>query len=215
MKSNPLVPVEVFYIKDPRGVDEMVGSLTGDDNYEILDAKYQKKDLAQEIQQNSPQLILQQRKELWELLVKFEDLFDGTLGTWKDTKYNIELKEGTTPYHGRAYSIPKAYKRQVRLEVERLVKLKVLRKVNRSEWGAPTFVIPKKDRTIRFITNFRELNKRMKRKPYPLPNIQDLLLKLEGFTYATSLNSNMGYLSYRTDFQIVLLMHYCATMGQV
>ena len=43
------------------------------------------------------------------------------------------------------------------------------------------------------ITNFRELKVRIRRKPYPIPKIQDLLLKLEGFQYATSLDLNMGY----------------------
>ena len=98
-------------------------------------------------------------------------MFDGTLGTWKDTKYNIELKENVKPYHGRPYSIPQAYEKQLRYEVERLVKIGVLRKVNRSKWGAPNFVMPKKDRTIRFITNFRELNKQIKRKPYQSPTL--------------------------------------------
>jgi hypothetical protein len=37
------------------------------------------------------------------------------------------------------------------------------------------------------------LNKRIKRKPYLIPRIQDLLLKLEGFQYATTLDLNMGY----------------------
>ena len=74
-----------------------------------------------------------------------------------------------------------------------MVKIGILQKVNRSECGAPTFVTPKKDRTIRFITDFRELNKRIKRKPYPIPKIQDLLLKLKGFTFATLLDLNMGY----------------------
>ena len=79
------------------------------------------------------------------------------------------------------------------MEVDRLVKAGILRKVNRSEWAAPTFIIPKKDKTVRFITNFRELNKRILRKPYPILKIQDLLLKLEGFQYGTSLDLNMGY----------------------
>jgi hypothetical protein len=33
-----------------------------------------------------------------------------------------------------------------------------------------------------FISNFRELNKRIKQKPYPIPKIQDLLLNPEGFS---------------------------------
>ena len=46
---------------------------------------------------------------------------------------------------------------------------------------------------MRFILDFRELNKCIKCKPFPIPKIQDLLLKLEGFQHATSLNLNMGY----------------------
>ena len=71
----------------------------------------------------------------------------------------------------------------LQLEVDCLCKVNILRKVNRSEWAAPTFIIPKKDGTVQFISDFRELNKRIKRKPYPIPKIQDLMLKLEGFQY--------------------------------
>jgi hypothetical protein len=35
--------------------------------------------------------------------------------------------------------------------------------------------------------------------PFPLPKIQDLLLKMEGFTYATALDLNMGYYHIRLD----------------
>ena len=51
----------------------------------------------------------------------------------------------------------------------------------------------KKDQTVRFILDFCELNKQIKRKPCPIPKIQDLLLKVEGFQYATALDLNMGY----------------------
>ena len=74
-----------------------------------------------------------------------------------------------------------------------------MKKINLSQWAAPCFVIPKKDQTIRFISDFRELNKRIKRTPFPLPKIQDLLLKLEGFKYATSLDLNMGYYHIKLD----------------
>ena len=72
-----------------------------------------------------------------------------------------------------------------------------LKKVNRSEWAAPAFIIPKKDGSVRFISDFRELNKMILRKPYPIPNIQDMLLNLEGFQWATSLDLNMGYYHIR------------------
>ena len=61
------------------------------------------------------------------------------------------------------------------------------------EWAALTFITPMKNGTVRFISDFHELNKWIKRKPFPIPKIQDLLLKLEGFQCATSLDLNMGY----------------------
>jgi len=42
----------------------------------------------------------------------------------------------------------------LKAEVERLVKIGVLKKVNHSEWTAPAFVIPKKDGSVRFISDF-------------------------------------------------------------
>ena len=134
-----------------------------------------------------------QKEKLFKCMQKHESLFDGTLGKWTGTSYNIELKDNVKPYHARPYAVPKAYEQTLRQEVERLCKVGVLKRINHSEWAAPTFIIPKKDKTVRFISDFRELNKRISRKPYPIPHIQDLLLKLEGFQYATSLDLNMGY----------------------
>jgi hypothetical protein len=108
-------------------------------------------------------------------------------------QYDVELRPDAKPYHAKAYPIPKVHVNTLKMEVDRLCESGVLKKVNRSEWAAPTFIVPKKDGSVRFISDFRELNKRIKRKPYPIPKIQDMLLNLEGFRYATSLHLNMGY----------------------
>ena len=47
--------------------------------------------------------------------------------------------------------------------------------------------------TVRFISSFRGLNKTIKGKPFQALNINHLLLELEGFRYATSLDLTMGY----------------------
>jgi hypothetical protein len=47
--------------------------------------------------------------------------------------------------------------------------------------------------------NFRELNKRIVRKPYPIPKISTTPQELEGFTYATTLDLYMGYYTIRLD----------------
>jgi hypothetical protein len=52
---------------------------------------------------------------------------------------------------------------------------------------------------VPFISDFQELNKQLKRKPFPIPKINNLLLKLEGFQYAMSLDLNMGYYHVELD----------------
>jgi hypothetical protein len=52
---------------------------------------------------------------------------------------------------------------------------------------------------VRIISDFRVLNKRIVRKPYPIPKISTILqeLNVEGFIYATALDLNMGYYTIR------------------
>ena len=99
-----------------------------------------------------------EQQKLLQLLDKYKSLFDGTIGLWKNKLVKIELKEGATHYHARRYTIPKVYEQTLRLEVERLVRIGVLKRVNRSKWASPNFIIPKKVKAIRFITDFRKLN---------------------------------------------------------
>ena len=96
----------------------------------------------------------EEQQQLYQLLIKYKSLFDGTLGIWKNETLSIQLKPGVEPYHTRSFPIPKCYELTLRQEVNRLVQIGVLKKVNRSEWAAPTFIIPKKDGTVRFLSDF-------------------------------------------------------------
>jgi hypothetical protein len=44
-----------------------------------------------------------------------------------------------------------------------------------------------------------EINKRLVRKPFPIPKITMVLQELEGFSFATALDLNMGYYTTRLD----------------
>jgi Reverse transcriptase (RNA-dependent DNA polymerase) len=127
------------------------------------------------------------------LLSNYESLFNGHLGHWQDDEYNIDLQEGAKSYHAKAFPIPYVHLETRKAEVQPLCDLGVLKRVNHSEWAAPTFIIPKKDGSVCFISDFRELNKRSKRKLYHIPKIQNLLMQLEGFQYASSLDLNLSY----------------------
>ena len=166
---------------------------------EILDAKYEKADIPAIVRENCSHLSATDREKLLSLLLKYEELFDGTLGDWNLPPVSFEIKEGMKPYHGRPYPIPQIHKAVLMKEIDRLCSIGVLKWQPNSEWASPTFIIPKKDGTVRTISDFRELNKRIIRKPYPIPKISTTLQELEGFTYATALDLNMGYYTIRLD----------------
>jgi hypothetical protein len=103
------------------------------------------------------------------------------------------LKSGAKPYRSRAFPIPKVHSETIKKEVKRLVELGVLEWQPTSEWASPLFIQPKKNSTVRFLTDFRRVNELLIRKPFPLPKISTVLQELEGFTFATALDLNMGY----------------------
>ena len=98
-------------------------------------------------------------------------MFDGTLGNNVGSEYKIELLEGAEPYHAKPFPIPRIHKESLTIEVNRLINIGVLKRKSTCKWAAPTFIIPKKNGTVRFISDFRELNKIIKRKPFPIPKI--------------------------------------------
>jgi hypothetical protein len=65
------------------------------------------------------------------------------------------------------------------------------------EYQSPLFIIPKKNGTVRVVSDFRVLNSKLQRIAFPIPRIQDILTSLNGFTYATSIDLNMDYYTIR------------------
>jgi Reverse transcriptase (RNA-dependent DNA polymerase) len=88
---------------------------------------------------------------------------------------------------------------QLRKEIARLVDIGVLEEDYTSEWASPTFAIAKKNGTIRVVSDFRKLNSLLQRHPFPIPKLGDMIRSMEGFTFATALDLNMGYYHIKLD----------------
>jgi len=194
--SIPMRDPEIFRKSESTWLDHTMFALEAVDEefiQRMTEEKYSPADLPAEVEKCA-HLTQLEKTQLLKVLNEFQDLFDGSLGTWKTSPVQLELREGAKPYHGKPYPVPKSQEKKLKEEIRRLEKYGVLRRINHSEWGMPSFTIPKKDGiTLRSIADLRELNKRIKRKPFPIPKIQELLLKLEDFTFGTSLDLNMGY----------------------
>ena len=167
------------------------------ENY-ILDAKYEKVTAA-EVAAAQKHLTEVQRTDLDKALQGFDILFDNKLGLYPHKKINIELFPDSKPYHVRPYSVPMVHEEAFLKELKHLLDIGVLRKCGPTEWACPTFIIPKKDGRIRWISDLRELNKCIKRRQYPLPLIHDIVNRRKGYQYFTKIDLTMFYYNLELD----------------
>ncbi len=95
-----------------------------------------------------------ERKQLEHALADFQPLFQGKRGNYKGEPITLELIPGSKPFYGKPFPIPKAYQQVTKDEITRLENIGLFTKVNKTEWAVPTFIIPKKNQTVRVITDF-------------------------------------------------------------
>ena len=91
----------------------------------ILDANYQSANLKQVIA-GAKHLSQPEKDKLHKLLLKYESIFDRNPRGWETEPL---------PHSQQHYPVPKLHRETFRKELERLVKLGVLEKLQSSEWG--------------------------------------------------------------------------------
>ena len=96
-------------------------------------------------------------------------------------KVHIELLADAVAKHARPYAVSQVHLEALRKELLRLCKLNVLEPIGESEWAHPLFIMSKKDGTVLWISNLRELNKVIKLNVYPLPIKADILCRCTGY----------------------------------
>uniref|UniRef100_A0A2N9F868 RNase H type-1 domain-containing protein n=1 Tax=Fagus sylvatica TaxID=28930 RepID=A0A2N9F868_FAGSY len=89
----------------------------------------------------------------------------------------------TAPQHAEA----------VREEVERLLKIGVVREVLYPQWLSNTVVVKKKNGKWRVCVNFTDLNKACPKDPFPLPKIDQLVDSTAGHERMSFLDAFQGY----------------------
>ena len=73
------------------------------------------------------------------------------MGNWKGKPVNLELRPEIEPVAARPFPVPQAYRKSVKEEINRLVDIELLNLVSESKWSSPSFLIPKKDKTVIYL----------------------------------------------------------------
>ena len=144
-------------------------------------------------------LLPQQRQQLYSTLKKFHKLFDGQLKTFKGPPVHLELIENPKPVCRQPYSMPTSHLTVFKAELQWLLKIGAIEKATWSEWIVDTFIVAKKDGCVCWITDFRGLNKSLRRKVYPLRKISEIFQRHSGYKFFTKLDVSMQYYTFLLD----------------
>ncbi len=140
-----------------------------------------------------------QKSMLLNTLKRFPKPFDGVLRHCNGGEIHLDIDPTVPPKQVRHCPIAHTNLGLFKRELDRPVKVGVPEKSGRSEWISGTFITPKKDGEARWVSDFRALNKAIKRKVHPLPKIQDVLLRRSGHKFCAKIDLSMQCHTFMLD----------------
>ena len=134
-----------------------------------------------------------QQQQLNELFKEFQDVFsqgDDDLGNTPLLQHGIETNGPPLrqPYRRQNPAV----RREEMAQVQQMLSSNVIRP-SKSPWASPVVMVRKKDGSLRFCVDFRQLNAATVKDAHPLPRIDDLLDALHGAKWFSTLNLKSGY----------------------
>lgn len=110
---------------------------------------------------------------------KYPNLFESNGEPIEKFEIDINLLESAKPMFQKAYSVPYAIENEVKSEIDRLVEVGVLEKIEHSQWGSPLVVVRRGDGRLRLCFDYKKtLNPQLLRDTYKLPVIEDIFAKI-------------------------------------
>lgn len=135
------------------------------------------------------------------ILTTYQDVFEDRIGCVPG-EVGIELDEGVQPKVCPPRSIPVALRQQVKDELDRLEKEKIIAKVTEpTSWVNPLVCVKKPSGKVRLCIDPFQLNKAIRREHYPMNTIDDTATRLGGSKYFSVLDANMGFYQVKLNQQ--------------
>ena len=134
-----------------------------------------------------------QQQQLNELFREFSDVFsqgEDDLGSTPLLEHTIETR-GPPLRQPYRHQNP-AVRREEMAQVQQMLASNVIRPSN-SPWASPVVMVRKKDGSLRFCVDFRQLNAATVKDAHPLPRIDDLLDALRGAKWFSTLDLKSRY----------------------
>ena len=129
------------------------------------------------------------------IVKEFPDVFPDDISGLppdREVEFTIDLIPSTEPISIPPYRMAPAELRELKAQLEELFSKGFIRP-SISPWGAPILFVKKKDGSLRFCIDYRQLNRVTIRNQYPLLRIDELFDQLQGSRVYSKIDLRSGY----------------------
>ena len=124
---------------------------------------------------------------------KHKDTFKG-IGQFTNFEVKLHVNPNVTPIQQSIRRIPYHARKKVTAELQRLLDLDIIERVNGlTSWINPVVVVPKSNDQIRLCLDMHRANKALIRERHVIPTMSDILPKLHEAKYFCKLDLCEGY----------------------
>ena len=144
------------------------------------------------------EMLSSDKERLIALLKQYKDVFAWSFEDMKGLdptfcQHQINLHKDAKPVQQRRYRLNPNYAVKVKEEIDKLLKVKFIRRVKKATWLSPIVVVPNKNGKIRVCVDYRKLNVATVTDVFPLPFTDGVLDVVVGHEIYSFLDGFSGY----------------------
>ena len=117
------------------------------------------------------------------------------------------------PVRSHPYRIPPKWKDEVRLELDKLLQLGIIRPSD-SPWSSSIVTVGKKDGGVRICIDFRTINNVTQPDPYQMPLIEEILETLASAKFISKIDLNKGFHQIPIEKRDIAKTAFCSPWGK-
>ncbi|XP_054257422.1 uncharacterized protein K02A2.6-like [Macrosteles quadrilineatus] len=149
-----------------------------------------------------------------DLKSRFPTVFEPGIGTIRDIKVNLVLKENANPVFCKARNVPYALQDALEKEIDNLIRNEVMYPVTQTNWATPVVLVEKGNNSIRICGDFKQtINPQLRTDYYPLPTPDEIFAKIDGSKLFSKIDLSAAYNQLRVDENSQELLTINTTKG--
>ena len=143
-----------------------------------------------------------------------DEVFEG-IGKLKGYQYQIEIDDKVPPVVSPRYSVPPPMQEPLKKNLDWMVEIDVIKKQQEATaWVSNVLCTPKPNGDIRICLNPKPLNQAVRRPHHFAPTMEDVLLKINGCKYFSTLDQSSGYWNIEVHPDSVHLLTFNTPFGR-